>query len=90
MSKAADALPLVAVIGRANVGKSTLFNRLLREGRSLVEDTPGVTRDRVAANAWIERREVLLVIREVWTRTPRSAFPRPSGPRWARSWRARR
>ncbi len=61
MSKAADALPLVAVIGRANVGKSTLFNRLLREGRSLVEDTPGVTRDRVAANAWIERREVLLV-----------------------------
>ncbi len=61
MSKPADALPLVAVIGRANVGKSTLFNRLLRQGRSLVEDTPGVTRDRVAATAWIEGREVLLV-----------------------------
>ncbi len=61
MSKPADALPLVAVIGRANVGKSTLFNRLLREGRSLVEDTPGVTRDRVASTAWIEGREVLLV-----------------------------
>ena len=61
MSKPADALPLVAVIGRANVGKSTLFNRLVREGRSLVEDFPGVTRDRVAANAWFEGREVLLV-----------------------------
>ncbi len=61
MSKPTDALPLVAVIGRANVGKSTLFNRLVREGRSLVEDFPGVTRDRVAANAWIEGREVLLV-----------------------------
>ncbi len=61
MSKPTDALPLVAVIGRANVGKSTLFNRLVRQGRSLVEDAPGVTRDRVAATAWIERREVLLV-----------------------------
>ena len=61
MSKPADALPLVAVIGRANVGKSTLFNRLVRQGRSLVEDAPGVTRDRVAATAWIEGREVLLV-----------------------------
>jgi GTP-binding protein len=54
-------LPRVAIVGRANVGKSTLFNRLLRERRSLVEDTPGVTRDRVASPARIEGREVLLV-----------------------------
>jgi GTPase len=54
-------LPLVAIVGRANVGKSTLFNRLLREHRSLVEDRPGVTRDRVAAQTTIEGREVLLV-----------------------------
>ena len=53
--------PLVAIVGRANVGKSTLFNRLLREGRSLVEDRPGVTRDRVAVTTEIEGRPVLLV-----------------------------
>jgi GTP-binding protein len=53
--------PLVALIGRANVGKSRLFNRLLRQSRSLVEDRPGVTRDRVAETARIEGREVLLV-----------------------------
>ncbi|HXZ86153.1 MAG TPA: ribosome biogenesis GTPase Der [Myxococcota bacterium] len=53
--------PLVAIVGRANVGKSTLFNRLLREGRALVEDRPGVTRDRVAVSTEIEGRPVLLV-----------------------------
>lgn len=53
--------PLVAIVGRANVGKSTLFNRLLRESRSLVEDRPGVTRDRVASVTQIEGHEVLLV-----------------------------
>ena len=53
--------PLVAIIGRANVGKSTLFNRLLRSSRSLVEDRPGVTRDRVASLTQIEGHEVLLV-----------------------------
>ncbi len=52
---------MVAVIGRANVGKSTLFNRLLRQTRSLVEDRPGVTRDRVVETARIEGRSVLLV-----------------------------
>jgi GTP-binding protein len=53
--------PLVAIVGRANVGKSTLFNRLLREGRSLVEDRPGVTRDRVAVTTVIEGKPALLV-----------------------------
>jgi len=54
-------LPRVAIIGRANVGKSTLFNRLVRDRRSLVEDRPGVTRDRVACVAEVEGRPVLLV-----------------------------
>jgi GTP-binding protein len=58
---AAAALPLVAIIGRANVGKSTLFNRLVRQRRALVEDRPGVTRDRVAAPARIEGHEALVV-----------------------------
>jgi GTP-binding protein len=52
---------MVAIVGRANVGKSTLFNRLLRQSRALVEGRPGVTRDRVAEPATIEGRRVLLV-----------------------------
>lgn len=55
------ALPIVAIVGRANVGKSTLFNRLVRERRALVEDRPGVTRDRVVASAEIEGHDVLLI-----------------------------
>jgi GTP-binding protein len=44
-------LPVVAIVGRPNAGKSTLFNRLLRQQKTVVDDTPGVTRDRIFAEA---------------------------------------
>lgn len=57
--------PVVAIVGRPNVGKSRLFNRLLRETRSIVADHPGVTRDRIYAEGVlagaVEDREVVLV-----------------------------
>jgi GTPase len=53
--------PLVAIIGRANVGKSTLFNRLTRSSRALVANIPGVTRDRLYGSFTWDDHTVLLV-----------------------------
>ena len=60
-SGAVEALPVVAVVGRPNVGKSTLVNRILGRREAVVEDRPGVTRDRVAYDAsWAGRDFVVL------------------------------
>ena len=54
-------VPVVALVGRPNVGKSTIFNRLIGERVSIVEDHPGVTRDRIyATGKWIGKEYRLI------------------------------
>jgi GTP-binding protein len=61
-------LPVLAVVGRPNVGKSTLVNRILGRREAVVEDTPGVTRDRVSYKAEWAGREFSLVDTGGWER----------------------
>ncbi len=53
--------PIVAIVGRPNVGKSTLFNRFAGRRRALVQGDPGITRDRIVEEVEVEARSILLV-----------------------------
>lgn len=61
MQKISELQPVIAIIGRPNVGKSTLFNRLTRTQQALVADMPGVTRDRLYGQAQLDDRTVIVV-----------------------------
>src|SRR5207248_6856875 len=53
--------PMIAIVGRPNVGKSTLFNRLVGQRRALVRDVPGVTRDRLYGHVEFERWQATVI-----------------------------
>ena len=55
------ARPIIAIVGRPNVGKSTLFNKLIGERRAIVEDTPGVTRDRIYGETEWNGRGLIII-----------------------------
>ena len=54
-------MSIVAIVGRPNVGKSTLFNKYVGRRMAIVSDTPGTTRDRVAAQVTINGKSLILV-----------------------------
>ena len=64
--------PVIAIVGRPNVGKSTIFNRIVGERVSIVEDIPGVTRDRIySAGEWLNHEFNIIDTAELILETSR-------------------
>lgn len=78
--------PLVAIVGRPNVGKSTLINGLAQRRVSIVEDIPGVTRDRIYCDVkWLDREFTLIdtggiEFKDEGTRSPAASASRQNWP----------
>lgn len=82
--------PLVAIVGRPNVGKSTLINGLAQRRVSIVEDIPGVTRDRIYCDVkWLDKEFTLIDTGALSSEMKRTRFPAASGSRRSWPWRRR-
>lgn len=70
MSQSRNELPIIAVIGRPNVGKSTLINRLIGRREAIIEDKPGITRDRIKYEAEWNGKKFIVMDTGGWTPDP--------------------